>query len=394
MKTRVPFKNLAEAERMAKRRLPKPVWLAIKAGNEQGLTPADNERAFSELGFSPTIFDRPTSFDMSTRILGADLDFPVIVSPVGAQAVHPGGEVAAARAAERHGTAMGLSSWATDPLADLLKVNSNVFFQLYWVGTKEQIEKRVLDAKAQGAKALIVTLDWSHTPRRDWGVPPAPPSKIDLKTMMQFGPSMLARPQYLANFLRNGKIPDVKVPNLWGRDKSDIPTFGVGWAEFERTPAPTWDDIKWIRDLWGGQFMVKGINTIRDAKLAVDLGADAISVSNHGGNNIDGSPSPLRYLPYIVDAVGDQIDVMADGGIRRGSDVVKTLALGAKAVFIGRAYLYGLAVSGEEGVFEVLDIIRNGIRETMYGIGKRSIHDLSRDDLMVMNSDFFVPPTQ
>src|SRR5690606_37289612 len=145
MSTRVPFKNLAEAERLAKRRLPKPVWLAVKAGNEKGLTPADNERAFTELGFSPTVFDRPTSFDMKTSIMGVEIDFPVIVSPVGAQMIHPGGEVAAASAAARQGTAMGLSSWATDSLADLLKVNQNVFFQLYWVGTREEIEKRVLD---------------------------------------------------------------------------------------------------------------------------------------------------------------------------------------------------------------------------------------------------------
>lgn len=394
MSTRIPFKNLAEAERLAKKRLPKPVWLAVKAGNEKGITPHDNETAFDELGFSPRIFDRPTSFETRTSIMGTDIDFPVIVSPVGAQAIHPGGEVAAASAANRHGTVMGLSSWATDPLADLLDVNPNVFFQLYWVGSKDEIAKRVLDAKQQGAKALIVTLDWSHTPRRDWGVPPAPPSNMGLKTMLTFGPSALARPRWFSEFLRRGRIPDVKVPNLWGRDKNDIPSFGTAWAEFERTPPPTWEDVKWIRDLWDGPFMVKGINTIKDAKLARDLGADAISVSNHGGNNIDGSPSPLRYLPYIVNAVGDELDVMVDGGVRRGSDVVKSLALGAKAVFIGRAYLYGLALAGEAGVFEVLNILRNGIQETMYGIGKSSIHDLSKEDLMVMNSDFFVPPTQ
>lgn len=394
MSKKVPFKNLAEAERMAKRMLPKPVWLAVKAGNEQYLTLDDNIKAFSELGFSPTVFDRPRAFDLSTSIMGTKIDMPVIVSPVGAQGIHPGGEVAAASAARRHGTAMGLSSWATDSLSDMLKVNPDTFFQLYWVGSKDDIAKRVEDAKQQGATALIVTLDWSHTPRRDGGVPPAPPSDMGLKTMMQFGPPVLMKPRYLSRFLRKGRIPSITVPNLWGKDKNDIPSFGTAWSEFETTPAPTWEDVKWIRDLWGGPFMVKGINTIRDAKLAVDLGADAISVSNHGGNNIDGSPSPLRYLPDIVDAVGDQIEVMADGGVRRGSDVVKTLALGAKAVFVGRAYLYGLAVSGEDGVYEVLDILKNGIRETLYGIGKSSIHELSRDDLMVMNPGFFVPPTQ
>lgn len=394
MNARVPFKNLAEAERLAQRRLPKPVWLAIKAGNEKGLTPADNDRAFTELGFSPTVFERPTSFNMKTSVMGVELAMPVMISPVGAQAVHPGGEVAAARAAARYRTAMGLSSWATDSLEDVLKVNQDTFFQLYWVGSKDDIARRVLDAKEQGAKGLIVTLDWSHTPRRDWGVPPAPPSRMDLKTMLAFGPSALARPRWFGSFLRQGRIPELRVPNLWGTNKQDIPTFGVAWSEFERTPAPTWEDIKWIRELWDGPFMVKGINTIRDAKLAVDLGADAISVSNHGGNNIDGSPSPLRYLPHIVEAVGDQLEIVADGGVRRGSDVVKMLALGAKAVFIGRAYLYGLAVAGEAGVAAVLGILQDGIRETMYGIGKSDISEITQADLMVMRNDFFVPPTQ
>jgi isopentenyl diphosphate isomerase/L-lactate dehydrogenase-like FMN-dependent dehydrogenase len=138
--------------------------------------------------------------------------------------------------------------------------------------------------------------------------------------------------------------------------------------------------------------MIKGVSSIKDAKLAVDMGADAISVSNHGGNNIDGTPSPIRFLPSIVDAVGNDIDVMVDGGIRRGSDVVKALSLGAKAVFAGRAYLYGLAVSGEDGVHKVLEILRNGIEETLFGIGKSSIHDLSRDDLVILNRDFLVTP--
>ena len=140
--------------------------------------------------------------------------------------------------------------------------------------------------------------------------------------------------------------------------------------------------------------MVKGVNTIKDARLAVDLGATAIGVSNHGGNNIDGSPSPLRYLPSIVDAVGDQVEITLDGGVRRGSDVVKALALGAKAVFVGRAFLYGLAVGGEDGVHEVLKILRNGIQETMFGIGHSRVSDLSREDLMVLNPHFFVPPTR
>ncbi|WP_193606744.1 pre-mycofactocin synthase MftD [Nocardioides lijunqiniae] len=391
MSTKVRFRNLAEAERLAKRRLPRAVWLAVKAGNEQGWTLQENLRAFNELGFSPTIFDRPTTFDTRTTILGLDVDFPVLVSPVGAQAIHPDGEVGVARAAARAGTAMGLSSWASDAVADVTRANDKTIFQLYWVGTKPQIEARVEAARAAGAKALIVTLDWSHTPRRDWGVPPAPPSDMSPRTMATLAPEALSRPLWFASYLRRGRIPELKVPNLFTADGS-APYFGKAWAEFESTPPPTWADVKWLRELWGGPFMVKGVNTIKDAKLAVDLGADAISLSNHGGNNIDGSPSPLRYLPHVVEAVGDQIDVMVDGGIRRGSDVVKAVALGAKAVFVGRAFLYGLAVSGEDGVHEVLQILRRGIEETMYGIGHSRLSDVSRDDLMFLNPHFLVPP--
>lgn len=387
----VPFNNLAEAEMLAKKRLPRAVWLAIKAGNEQGWTLDENIRAYNDLGFSPTIFDRPVRQDTRTSILGVDIDFPVIVSPVGAQAIHPGGEVAAARAAARMGTAIGLSSYASNSISEVTAANDKSFFQLYWVGTRDRIEARVEEARRSGAKALIVTLDWSFTPRRDWGVPPAPPMKLDIPTMASLAPAALSRPAWLARYLVKGRIPELKVPNLF-ITKDQVPTFGEAWAEFVDTPTPTWEDVKWLRELWGGPFMVKGISSIKDAKRAVDLGADAISVSNHGGNNIDGTPAPIRFLPSIVDAVGSDIDVMVDGGIRRGSDVVKAIALGAKAVFIGRAYLYGLAVSGEDGVYKVLEILKNGIEETMFGIGKSSLDELSIDDLLILNRDFLVKP--
>ena len=390
----VPFNNLAEAEKLAKKLLPKAVWLAVKAGNELGWTLDENIRAYNDLGFTPTIFDRPTigQLDTKTTILGVDIDFPVIVSPVGAQAIHPGGELAAARAAARMGTAIGLSSYASNSISEVTAANDKSFFQLYWVGTRDRIEARVEEARRSGAKALIVTLDWSFTPRRDWGVPPSPPMRLDIPTMIALAPEALSRPTWFARYLLKGRIPELKVPNLF-ITKDRVPTFGEAWAEFENTPTPTWEDVKWLRDFWGGPFMIKGVSSIKDAKLAVDMGADAISVSNHGGNNIDGTPSPIRFLPSIVEAVGNDIDVMVDGGIRRGSDVVKAMALGAKAVFVGRAYLYGLAVSGEEGVYKILEILKNGIEETMFGIGKSSIDDLSIDDLIILNRDFLVKPT-
>jgi L-lactate dehydrogenase (cytochrome)/glycolate oxidase len=168
----------------------------------------------------------------------------------------------------------------------------------------------------------------------------------------------------------------------------DAPTFFGAYYEWMQTTLPTWEDIAWLRQQWGGPFMVKGVSRIDDAKRVVDLGATALSVSNHGGNNLDGTPAPIRALPAIADAVGSQIDVLLDGGVRRGSDVVKAMALGARAVMIGRAYLWGLAANGQAGVENVLDVIRGGIDSALLGLGKSHVNELTRDDV-VAPPDFF-----
>jgi isopentenyl diphosphate isomerase/L-lactate dehydrogenase-like FMN-dependent dehydrogenase len=172
------------------------------------------------------------------------------------------------------------------------------------------------------------------------------------------------------------------VPNLGARD-AQIPTFFGAYGQWMGSAPPTWADLAWLREQWGGPFMIKGITRPDDARRAVDVGATAISVSNHGGNNLDSTPATIRCLPGVADAVGDQIEVLLDGGIRRGSDVVKALALGAHAVMIGRAYLWGMAAGGERGVANVIEILRQGVSETLLGLGKASIHDLSPDDVIV-----------
>jgi len=177
-------------------------------------------------------------------------------------------------------------------------------------------------------------------------------------------------------------MPDLTTPNM-ATAGSKPPTFFGAYYEWMQTPLPGWDDIAWLRAEWDGPFMVKGVCRIDDARRVVDLGATALSVSNHGGNNLDGTPAPLRSLPAIVDAVGTQIEVVLDGGVRRGSDVVKALALGAKAVMIGRAYLWGLAANGQAGVENVLDVLRGGIDSTLLGLGKAGVGELSRDDVVV-----------
>jgi heme/flavin dehydrogenase (mycofactocin system) len=375
------FETVAEAQRRAKKRLPKSVYLALVAGSEQGITIDDNVNAFSELGFRPHIANLPQTREQATTVMGQDISFPVIISPTGVQAVDPEGEVAVARAAAAAGTAMGLSSFASRAVEDVVAANASTFFQMYWVGTRDKIIQRAERARAAGAKGLIVTLDWSFANGRDWGSP-AIPEKLDLKAMLRFAPEGIARPRYLVDWLKHGKLPDLTTPNL-AAPGEDPPTFFGAYGEWMGTPLPTWDDIRWLREQWGGPFAVKGITHPDDARRAVDIGATAISVSNHGGNNLDGTPASIRLLPSVVDAVGDQIEVLQDGGIRRGGDVVKALALGAKAVLIGRAYLWGMAANGEAGVSNVLQILRQGIDSALLGLGKSSIRELSRDDLII-----------
>ncbi|GAA3066456.1 mycofactocin biosynthesis FMN-dependent deaminase MftD [Pseudonocardia yunnanensis] len=379
--TRDWFETVAEAQRRAKRRLPKGVYLALVAGAEAGVTMDDNVAAFGELGFRPHVADLPAARELATTVMGQEVSFPVLISPTGVQAVDPDGEVAVARAAAAAGTAMGLSSFASKPVEDVAAANDKLFFQTYWVGDRDAILARAERGRTAGAKGLIVTLDWVFDSRRDWGSPFIP-DKLDLKAMARYAPQVALKPAYLMQWLKHRKLPDLGVPNLVAPGEQ-VPTFFGAYGQWMSTPLPTWQDLAWLREQWGGPFMLKGITHPDDARRALDIGATAISVSNHGGNNLDSTPATIRLLPAVADAVGNQIEILLDGGIRRGSDVVKALALGARAVMIGRAYLWGMAAGGEKGVSNVLAILRSGIDETLLGLGRTSIHDLGPDDLVV-----------
>jgi L-lactate dehydrogenase (cytochrome) len=351
------------------------VYLALVAGAESGATLSDNVAAFGELRFVPRVAAAGGGVELGTSVLGVDVALPVLLSPTGVQAVRPEGELAVARAAAACGTAMGLGSFASKPLEDVVAANPNTFFQIYWLGTRERMSALMERARSAGVPGLIVTLDWSFAHRRDWGSP-AIPERYDLKTLARLAPAAVSRPGWLLAWARAGGPPGLTVPNL------DATFFGA-YGEWMGTPPPTWDDIAWMRAEWGGPFLVKGIMHPDDARRAVALGADAISVSNHGGNNLDGSVASLRALPGVVSAVGGEVEVLMDGGIRRGSDVVKALALGARAVLIGRAYLWGMAANGEAGVVNVLEILRAGITETLGALGVASIHDLTPDQVVM-----------
>jgi L-lactate dehydrogenase (cytochrome)/glycolate oxidase len=375
------FETVAEAQRRAKKRLPKSVYAALVAGSEKGLTVEDNMAAYGELGFAPHVAGSPASRDLATRVMGQDISFPVLISPTGVQAVHPEGEVAVARAAAARGTAMGLSSFASKAVEDVVAANPQTFFQIYWVGSRDDVLRRIERARAAGAVGLIATLDWSFSHGRDWGSPTIPES-VSFKAMARFAPEALTHPRWLLSFAKTGKFPDLTAPNM-GEKGQLGPTFFGAYGAWMQTPPPSWEDVAWLREQWGGEFMLKGVTRLDDAKRAVDAGATALSVSNHGGNNLDGTPATIRALPSIAEAVGDQIEVLLDGGIRRGSDVVKALALGARAVMIGRAYLWGLSANGQAGVENVLDLLRSGIESALLGLGRASIGELSPDDLVI-----------
>jgi len=205
---------------------------------------------------------------------------------------------------------------------------------------------------------------------------------MNLRTVVRMLPEALTRPRWLCQWARTWRPPDLRVPNQAPLGAAGPPFF-TAYGQWMGTPPPTWEDISWLRELWGGPFMLKGVMRVDDAKRAVDAGVSAISVSNHGGNNLDGTPASIRALPAIADAVGDHVEILLDGGVRRGGDVVKALALGARAVMIGRAYLWGLGAAGQAGVENVLDILCSGIDSALRGLGRASVHDVVAGDVLV-----------
>jgi len=375
------FESVAEAQRRARRRLPPSVYSALVAGSERGTTVEDNVAAFAELGFAPHVVGQPPSRDLTVEVLGQQLAMPVLISPTGVQAVHPEGELAVARAAASRGVAMGLSSFASKPVEEVTQANPLTFFQVYWVGGRDAVARRLDRAKRAGVAGLIVTLDWSFAVGRDWGSPWIP-EHLDWQAMVRLAPEVLRRPRWLAEWLRQGQLPDLTVPNM-AEPGEPAPAFFGAYGQWMQTPPPTWDDVRWLVETWEGPLLLKGVVRVDDARRARDLGVRAISVSNHGGNNLDGTPATIRVLPAIAEAVGEDLEVLLDGGIRRGGDVVKALCLGAKAVLIGRAALWGLAANGQAGVENVLDILRSGMDSTLTGLGRASVRELVRSDVLV-----------
>ena len=363
---------------IARARVPKSVFDYLDGGAEGEVTLRENCRIFNDVTFRPRHAVEVAKCDLRTRVLGLDLSLPFLLAPVGySRVMHPGGEVAAARAAGRAGTGYILSTISGHKLEDVKAGSTGpVFYQLYLMGGRGAAEASIERARVAGFSALVVTIDTPVSGIRERDC------RNGMKELISGGPlekipylpQILSRPGWLISFLLDGGVP--LLPNVVVPGKGPMPLVDINAALAESTA--TWADFRWIREIWRGPIVVKGVLTGDDARHAVDVGAAAISVSNHGGRQLDGVPASLRALPEVVEAVKGQIEVFMDGGVRRGADIVKALCMGARAVLCGRAYAYGLAAAGEAGVERAIEILRTDLERTLRLLGCASVAELDR----------------
>jgi isopentenyl diphosphate isomerase/L-lactate dehydrogenase-like FMN-dependent dehydrogenase len=375
--------NAEDFRPLARRRLPRVVFDYLDGGAEGEVTLRDNCRAFAEVTFRPRHAVPVGDGDPRVRVLGLDLSFPALLAPVGfSRLMHPGGEVAAARAAGAAGTAYILSTISGHRLEAVRAASSGpVWYQLYLVGGRAAALASIERARSCGFSALVVTID---TPvagmrERDYRNGMSELLSGSLAARLPFLPQLFARPRWLTRFLLDGGLPRLQNVVVPGQGPMRLLDVGTALAQ----SAVVWEDLRWIREAWQGALVVKGVLTGDDARRAVDEGARAVVVSNHGGRQLDGVPASLKALPEVVQAVGGQTEVLMDGGVRRGSDIVKAVCMGARAVLVGRAYAYGLAAAGEAGVARALEILRADVGRTLKLLGARSIADLDRSHVNV-----------
>ena len=366
--------NIADLRLMAERRLPRMVFDYIDGGAEREWTLRENMRAFEDVLFRPRSAVATAKCDLKTDVLGLPIDLPLILAPVGSSRMfYPRGEEEAAFAAGEAGTIYALSTLSGCTMEDVRAATSgHAWYQLYLVGGRDVALKSIARAKACGYKALVVTIDTPVAGMRERD------SRNGVKQLLAKNISsvpylgqMIARPGWLRTYFRDGGL--MNFPNIVLADGP------MGYADVGaalEASMTSWDDFKWIRDAWGGPIVAKGVHTADDARRAVAEGAAAIVVSNHGARQLDGVAPTIRILPEVVTAVSGQTDILIDGGIRRGSDIVKALCMGARAVLIGRAYAYGLAAGGREGVTRAIDILRADVIRTMKLLGCSAIKDL------------------
>jgi L-lactate dehydrogenase (cytochrome) len=373
------IRNVEDARKMASRALPRVLFDYMEGAADDERTKAENALAFERVTFRPRAAVAIPTPDLAKNVLGADLSLPVIIAPCGGvRLFHRDGDRVLTRVVGQFGTATITSTAIGTEVEDIAaEATGPLWFQLYFRGGRKGAEYLVDRVQRAGYQALFVTVDsaskGNHERLSRYRIPW--PLEITPSTALRLAPQLLARPRWFAGYLRDG-LPTSFESNLEGDGPNPRSKAAVDDVPLVASACPTWEDFAWIRELWKGPLVVKGVLTGEDAMRAVDVGADGVVVSNHGGRQLDGSPATLRVLPEVRDAVGDRTTVLIDGGIRRGTDVLKALALGANAAMIGRAYLYGLGAAGGAGVTRILELFRQDLVRSMRSLGCASVNSI------------------
>jgi len=369
--------NIDDLRELASRRVPRIVFNYIDGGAEGEWTLRENRRAFDAVMFRPRHAVAMTACDLRTRLFGAELSMPILLAPVGyLRVMHPAGEVAAAKAASNAGIGLILSTVSGHRLEDVKAASTGeVWYQLYLTGGRAAAENAMRRAMDVGYRVLVITIDSTVIGYREREARDGMEQLLrgPLLSKIPFAPQVLARPRWLMRFLLDGGLPDM--PNIVSPERGVLRVRDAHTAM--KREAFTWKDMPWIRALWKGPIVIKGVLSKEDARRSLAHGAAAVVVSNHGGRQLDGVPASLQVLPEIVEEVKDEAEVMLDSGIRRGSDIVKAICLGARAVLCGRAYAYGLAAAGEVGVTRSLELLRSDLERCLRLLGCQSVSALN-----------------
>jgi L-lactate dehydrogenase (cytochrome) len=369
--------TIDDLRRLARRRLPRAVFDFVEGGAGDEQTVVRNRAAFERLLFQPKVLVDVSKREQATVVFGNRIETPVLLSPTGmAGLCWPKGEVAAARAAHEAGTIYTLSTHSSCSIEEVAAgAPGPLWFQLYVWQNRDLTRSFVERARAAGYRALLLTVDVPVISRRErdlrngFTVPPRLTARNVLDTVRRVG--------WIRRVLFGPRLTLANLVGAPGAPRTDIVTL-AGVANRQVDPSIAWGDLVWFRSLWSGPLLLKGVLTAADARRAAEHGVDGLVVSNHGGRQLDGVPATIEALPEIVDAVGERIDVLLDGGVRRGADVVRALALGARAVMVGRPYLYGLAAGGPAGVRHAIETLAREVDQVLALVGVPRVGDLDR----------------